>query len=194
MTVRRAAVIAALTTVVALLAWVLFVGLPRSYARRPAAASASAAAKPDTAAVPAGRKIKAHLFYVADDGVRLVSTERDVPFGEGTVQQAREIVTAQMAPVAAPLISAIPPGTTLRALFITANGNAYVDLSRDVSSAHPGGAVNELLTVYTLVNAITANLPAVSAVQLLVDGKEVDTLAGHVDLRRPLARNLSWVQ
>jgi hypothetical protein len=69
-----------------------------------------------------------------------------------------------------------------------------VDLSRDVTSAHPGGTMNELLTVYTLVNAITANLPSVSAVQLLVDGKEVDTLAGHVDLRRPLARNLSWVQ
>jgi hypothetical protein len=194
MTARRAATIAALTTVVAVLAWVLFVGLPRWYARRPAAASASAAAKPGAPAAPAGRKIKAHLFYVADDGVRLVSTERDVPFGEGTVQQAREIITAQIAPAAAPLLSAIPPGTTLRALFITANGNAYVDLSRDVSSAHPGGTMNELLTVYTLVNAITANLPSVSAVQLLVDGKEVDTLAGHVDLRRPLARNLSWVQ
>jgi len=61
-------------------------------------------------------------------------------------------------------------------------------------SAHPGGTVNELLTVYTIVNALTANLPAVTGVQLLVDGKEVDTLAGHVDLRRPLAKNLTWVQ
>ena len=38
------------------------------------------------------------------------------------------------------------------------------------------------------------NLPAVTAVQMLVDGKEVDTLAGHVDLRRPLAKNLAWVE
>ena len=28
--------------------------------------------------------------------------------------------------------------------------------------------------------------------QLLVDGKEVETLAGHVDLRRPLVKNLDW--
>jgi hypothetical protein len=69
-----------------------------------------------------------------------------------------------------------------------------VDLSRDASAAHPGGSLNELLTVYTIVNALTANLPAVSAVQLLVDGKQVETLAGHVDLRRPLAKNLAWVQ
>jgi hypothetical protein len=38
------------------------------------------------------------------------------------------------------------------------------------------------------------NLPAVSTVQVLVDGKEVDTLAGHVDLRRPLVKNLTWVE
>ena len=143
---------------------------------------------------PPGRKIKAHLFYVAEDGTSLVSVERDVAYGDGADEQAREIVTAQIAPVGEPLVSAIPPGTTLRAVFITKTGNAYVDLSREARGAHPGGTVNELLTVYTIVNALTVNLPAVTAVQLLVDGKEVDTLSGHVDLRRPLAKTLAWVQ
>jgi hypothetical protein len=45
-----------------------------------------------------------------------------------------------------------------------------------------------MFTVYTVVNALTTNIPAVSAVQILVDGKEVDTLAGHIDLRHPLRR------
>jgi hypothetical protein len=31
-------------------------------------------------------------------------------------------------------------------------------------------------------------------VQILVDGKEVDTIAGHVDLRRPLTRDDSLVR
>ena len=35
---------------------------------------------------------------------------------------------------------------------------------------------------------------AISRVQILVDGKEVDTLAGHVDLRHPLEKNLKWVK
>lgn len=192
MTSRRTAATAGITALVAVLAWLLFVGLPRWY--RPSVPHAAAAAANAAPPAPTGRKIKAHLFYVADDGARLVSVERDVPFGDGTVEQAKEIISAQIAPGAEPLLSAIPPGTTLRALFITAKGDAYVDLSHEVSTAHPGGTVNELLTVYTIVNALTANLPAVSGVQLLVDGKEVDTLAGHVDLRRPLARNLSWVQ
>jgi spore germination protein GerM len=156
----------------------------------PAAAAAAPAPAAATAPAPQGRKIKAQLFYVSDDGMRLVGVERDVPYAEAAVDQAREILNAQVAPVAAPLVSAVPPGTAVRALFLTEGGQAYVDLSRDVATAHPGGSLNEMLTIYTIVHALTFNMPAVTAVQLLVDGKEVDTLAGHVDLRRPLAKNL----
>ena len=91
-------------------------------------------------------------------------------------------------------MSAVPPGTTLRALFITERGDAYVDLSREAAEAHRGGTLNEMLTVYTIVDALTVNLPAVESVQILIDGKEVPTLAGHVDLRQPLAENLALVQ
>ena len=44
------------------------------------------------------------------------------------------------------------------------------------------------------VDALTVNLPAITRVQILVDGKEVDTLAGHVDLRHPLQKNLQWIR
>jgi Sporulation and spore germination len=191
--VRQAAIAGTTAAILVLAAAVFFAtrGLPAS-GRRPAAAPTAAAAP--AAPAPPGRKIKARLFYVADDGTRLTSLERDVAYGESADEQAREIVAAQIAPVVEPLVSAIPPGTTLRAVFITKSGEAYVDLSREARVAHPGGTVDELLTVYTIVNALTVNLPAVTAVQLLVDGKEVDTLSGHVDLRHPLAKNLTWVQ
>src|SRR5262245_26107644 len=154
----------------------------------------AAAAPSPTAPAPPGRKIKARLFYVGENGTKLTGIERDVAFADNAAEQAREIVAAQVGAVAEPLVSAVPAGTTLRALFITENRQAFVDLSRDVIAAHPGGTINELLTVYTIVNAVTANLPAITSVQVLVDGKEVDTLAGHVDLRRPLTKNLAWVQ
>jgi spore germination protein GerM len=79
-------------------------------------------------------------------------------------------------------------------VFVTDQGDAYVDLSREITANHPGGTLSEILTVYAVVNSLTANLPAIRSVQLLVEGKEVATLAGHVDLRRPLTKNLSWVQ
>jgi spore germination protein GerM len=193
---RRGLAIFGIGALAAILAWVLFIGLPRWYGPRvvsPATPAAAASAAPAGAAAP-GRKIKARLYYVSADGTRLTAVERDVAYGEGSVEQAREIIAAQIAPAAEPNVSAIPSGTSLRALFIDPKGNAYVDLTRPVSSAHAGGTLNELLTVYTIVDALTSNLPAVTAVQILVDGKTVATLAGHVDLRRPLAGDLGWVQ
>jgi spore germination protein GerM len=189
MRLRRLLLAAGFTVAAALLVWLMFVGLPRWYGR-PATTTAG---PPPPAATEPGRKIKARLFYVTDDGARLTAVEREVPYAEPTVDQAREIITAQIAPVADPLVSAIPPSTTLRALFVTSQGEAFVDLSGEVVSAHPGGSTNELLTIYTIVDALTLNLPAVTSVQLLVDGKEMDTLAGHVDLRRPLPKNLTWL-
>lgn len=172
------------------LGWVLFIGLPRWVApRQTASAPPAATAEP---AVPE-RKIKARLFYVSEDGHGLAGVEREVPYGADPAAQARAIVEAQLAPPDPPQVSAIPAGTTVRAVFV-ANGEAYVDLSREVVTAHPGGSLNEQLTVFTLVAAIKANLPAVGGVQILVDGKEVDTLAGHVDLRQPLVKNPMWVQ
>jgi spore germination protein GerM len=186
-TLRRALAIVVLALLTGAFIWA-FRAAPRWRSTR------AVAAPSPTAPAPPGRKIKARLFYVSESGTKLTGIERDVAYAENAAEQAREIVAAQVGAVAEPLVSAVPAGTTLRALFITEKGEAFVDLSRDVAAAHPGGTANELLTVYTIVNAVTANLPAVTAVQLLVDGKEVDTLAGHVDLRRPLARNLTYVQ
>jgi spore germination protein GerM len=190
LTPRRAAFAALLVAAAVTIGWVLFVGLPRWYT---APSRAKVAAPPASPASEDVRKIKARLFYVGEDGTRLTSVDRDVPFADQTVAQARRIIEAQLAPVEAPLVSAIPSGTTLRAVFLTEQGAAFVDLSREVSAAHPGGSINELLTIYTIVQALTTNLPAVTSVQLLVDGKEVDTLAGHVDIKRPLPRADQWV-
>jgi spore germination protein GerM len=91
-------------------------------------------------------------------------------------------------------VSAIPRGTALRAFYVTERGDAFIDLNSQVSKGHPGGSFAEFLTVSALVNDVTANLPAVQRVQILIDGQQVDTLAGHVDLRRPLTRDTSLVR
>jgi hypothetical protein len=148
----------------------------------------------ESAPRPAARHIKATLYYVSEDGLRLVPTEREVPFGEGLLEQARRLLEAELKTPDPPLNSAIPPGTSVKAVYLGEKGEAFADLSPEVSSAHPGGALTELLTVYSVVNVLTTNLPAVTSVQILVDGHEVDTLAGHVDLRRPLPGSTLMVQ
>ena len=154
-----------------------------------------------TAVVPPGvtarepeRKIKATLYYVSEDGLSLPAVQRDVAFADSIAEQARRIVEAQLADAPLPYVSAVPPGTPLRALFIGERGEAFVDLGGAVRTNHPGGALDELFTIYAIVNALTVNLPAITRVQILIDGKEADTLAGHVDLRHPLQKNLKWTE
>jgi spore germination protein GerM len=138
--------------------------------------------------------ITATLFYATADGQALVGVRREVPLGEGRIEQGRQILMHALTPPPSGYISTIPRGTTLRAFYVTEKGDAFVDLSRQVSSAHPGGTLAELLTVSAIVNDVTANLPAVQRVQILIEGQQVDTLAGHVDLRRPLTRDTSLVR
>jgi germination protein M len=154
------------------------------------------AAEPDASAATTSdaRKIHAMLFYVSDDGSELLPVSREVPFGETPVDQARAIVEAQVAAAPAGLTSAIPTGTTVRSVFLDGRGAAYVDLSREVVAGHTGGTLDEALTVFSIVNAVTVNLPDIPAVQILVDGHAVDTLVGHLDLRHPLGRSLQWVR
>jgi spore germination protein GerM len=193
---RRAIAYGALAAFGVFAAWVLFFFLPHHYAGRGQAKSAGAAPAaqtPQTAQPQSGeRKISATLFFVSQDGMSLVQVPRDVPYGATPTDQARAILEAQMS-AAPPLLSAIPPDAKLRHVFLTDKGDAFVDFSGELAAKHTGGSLDEILTVYTIVNALTANLPAITRVQILIDGKEVDTLAGHVDLRHPLAKSLEWV-
>lgn len=151
---------------------------------------------PATTSAPASgdlRRLGATLYYVGDDGASLVGVAREVAFGGTPAEQARVILAAQLAP-APDAVSAIPPGVTLRNVYLTPRGDAYVDLSHDIITGHPGGSLNEALTVYTIVNALTQNIKEITGVQILVDGKQIDTLAGHIDLRQPLAAGPRWVQ
>jgi germination protein M len=181
-------------TIAAAVAWLLFVGLPR-WTQPPATdETADIATPPSTESPPAAPKIKARLFYLSADGLKLQASDQDVLLGTTAAAQARHLVEAQLAQPPAALVSAIPQGTTLKELFLTPRGEAYVDLSAEVVKNHSGGSLDEMLTVYTLVAVLTENLPSVTRVQILIDGREVDTLAGHVDLRRPLGSATAWIE
>jgi spore germination protein GerM len=186
---RRNALIALVIIVVGAAIWAMLVALPRRVAPQPETGVAAGEA-PATAE----RRITATLYFVSEDGLSLVGVTREVPFGEPNAEQARHIIEAQLGGGPEPLTTAIPEGTTLRALFISERGDAFVDLSADARANHRGGSLDELFTVYTIVNALTVNLPAITRVQILVEGQEVDTLAGHVDLRNPLRRGLKWME
>ena len=171
-------------------AWIASSILERVVSPAPAPSTAPTPAAP-AASVP---HIIATLYYGTPDGQALAAVKREVPLGEGPREQGRQILQSELEDAPAPYLSLIPRGTTLRGFYITDRGDAFVDLSAEASTLHPGGSTHELLTVYAIVNAMTANLSSVERVQILIDGRQADTLAGHVDLRRPFERDTVLVR
>ena len=188
---RRWLVAAGALLLAAALAFGITWGLERLFTPGNATTVESAPPSEPASTVP---HITATLFYVTADGQALVGVRREVPLAGNPVDQGRQILDAQLGNPAPDLVAAIPAGTSVRAFYISERSDAFVDLSAEIAANHPRGSTAELLTVYAVVNAVTANLPAIQRVQILIDGKEVDTLAGHVDLRRPLARDDSLVR
>jgi spore germination protein GerM len=194
MTRQRVVTAVAVGLAAVALGWALMAGLSRvlrtAAPPEPIDAPAQQAAPPPS--TPAVPRIKATLFFASADGLTLVPVEQEIPLAQGTVAQARALLEAQLAATAPDSLSTtIPQGTKLRGVYVSERNEAFVDLDGTVRAKHPGGSMNELFTVYTIVNAVAANLPDIQQVQLLIDGHEVDTLAGHVDLRRPLRKNES---
>ena len=192
MTPRQWAAIAGTAVAALLFAWAVVAGLTRLLTTPPPGATTAEApvATAPTSGDPAVPRIKATLYFASPDGLSLVATEREVPLAEGVVAQARSILEAQLSAEApAPLVSTIPKGAALRGVFISQRNEAFVDLDPAIKTSHPGGSHQELMTVYTIVNALVTNLPNLQEVQILIGGQDADTLAGHVDLRRPLRKN-----
>ncbi|MGH9384686.1 MAG: GerMN domain-containing protein [Vicinamibacterales bacterium] len=189
---RKYALIAGVAVVVVALSWGMFAAL--SWLLRSPVPGSGATGVPAVTAPagdnPAAPRINATLYFASQDGQRLVSAQQEVPLGGSVVEQARAILEAQFAAKPQePLTSTIPEGTAVRGIYVSSQNDVFVDLEPTVRSKHPGGSMQELLTVYTIVNALLTNLPTLQQVQILIDGREADTLAGHVDLRRPLKKN-----
>ncbi len=138
--------------------------------------------------VSAERRIRITLYLVSQSGKTLALEDREIALADSVQEQAKQVVRELLAGSRQGLASPLPRGVELRELFITPQGLAFVDFSRELISNHVGGTSAEELTVYSLSNTLIANFPAVKSVRFLVEGREVPTLAGHLDLTIPYGR------
>jgi germination protein M len=133
-------------------------------------------------------RIQVTLYYLSSSGETLATEEREIPFANSLQKQAEQVVQQLLAGSRRGRISPFPSGVQLRGLFVTPQGLAFVDLSQELIANHPGGTCAEELTIYSLSNTLITNFPAVKGVQILVEGREVQSLAGHLDLSKPFGR------
>lgn len=112
-------------------------------------------------------------------------TEEEVREVEGPVDP--EIIGQELlkGPESEELDRIIPEDTKLLGVEVE-NSTAYVDFSKEILDAELGSEAENVL-VTSIVWSFT-ELPEVDAVQILVEGDKVDSIAGHIEIAEPLTR------
>ena len=122
------------------------------------------------------------LYFPALDDGKLLAESRSLTWAEADVDRVRQVVLALAEGSHQGLSRVLPASTSVRAVFLTSDGTAYLDLSSDALAEFAPGIQAETLAIYSLVDSITMNIPSVKKVRFLIQGQEVETLDGHADL------------
>jgi spore germination protein GerM len=130
------------------------------------------------------------LFFSAPDGSGFVREAREI---EGSCSSdispcIRAILEELANGPLGDLAPTLPQNSTFRSIQIQGD-TAVIDLGDSLIEALPKGSSAEMTAVYSMVNTIAFNFPAIKKVQFLVEGQNVSTLDGHLYLGKPLEPN-----
>jgi hypothetical protein len=148
--------------------------------------------------VPSASYVDLVLFFGDDQAMEVLPELRkiEVPSDPSQRKSIPALVVEELlkGPTDPLLRKTLPPEAKLLSVEV-ANGVAYVNFSKELQTKHWGGSAGEIMTVWSLAMSLTQAEPPdsaspISKVQILVEGKTVETLAGHLDLSRPLTRDV----
>ena len=137
--------------------------------------------------VPKNRK-QYLLTFAAQDGSRLHAETRELSRPRTLRESVRLVLEELIRGSRTGLVQTLPRTSKILEVFLDGQGTVYVDFSKEISTEHPGGVWTESITVASVVQTLTANFQSIRRVAFLVGGKTQETLAGHIDIRRPVSR------
>jgi len=141
------------------------------------------------------RTVDVVLYFSRPDALGLAPETRPIYLTSELLDRIKQAVVALIAGPAqdSPLLPVLPAGTPLLDLYLDSDGTLYLDLGQGLVRNLLPGTASELLAVMSLANTLVANFPEVKQVQILVDGEEVRTLTGHLDLTYPVMPDASLI-
>ncbi|MEI9475569.1 MAG: GerMN domain-containing protein [Deltaproteobacteria bacterium] len=144
--------------------------------------------KPEVTKRSVSREQKNVILYFSDEEGEYLIGERDkITKRDRVEEEAKELLTELIRGPKGKLIPTLPSQTRLLTLHVDEKGVAKVSFSKAFTADHPGGSSAEIMTVYSIVNSLTTNFPQIKRVQILIEGKEIESIAGHLSLMRPIS-------
>jgi hypothetical protein len=131
---------------------------------------------------PGGSSQTVVLYFPSYPNAALVGEARQIAWAADDADRIRQILLGLVEGSRKGASRVIAPSTNVRAVFLAADGTACIDLSSEALTDFEPGIESEILAVYSIVDSLAANIPAVKKVKILIQGQEVDTLDGHADL------------
>ncbi|MFC2171465.1 GerMN domain-containing protein [Acidobacteriota bacterium] len=133
-----------------------------------------------------GPTYRATLYFEGEDTDLLYPEIREIESTGSELVMIRQTVEELISGPSRNLLPIVPEGTRLLDLFLMPEGLLCLNFSQEIRSGHEGGTSAELRTIYGIVDTVAINYPKIKAVQFLIEGRQVTTLAGHVSIRKPI--------
>ncbi len=128
-----------------------------------------------------------NLFLLDPTALTLVPVKIERRLHTELTQRLSQVVKALIQETPPNFRNPIPRGTLLNEVYVDSHQTAYLDFSRHLTDGHIGGTTAEGLTIMAILNTVFDAFPDdIKQVQILIDGNEVKTLAGHLNLSQPL--------
>ena len=128
-----------------------------------------------------------NLFLIDPTALTLVPVKIERRLHTELTQRLSQVIKALIQETPPNFRNPIPRGTLLNEVYIDSDQTAYLDFSNHLADGHIGGTTAEGLTVMSILKTIFDTFPDdIKQVQILIDGNQVKTLAGHLNLSQPL--------
>lgn len=136
--------------------------------------------------VKEAKTLQVTVYYPDQSGMSLIPVQREIKISDDSQKYISAVNCLLDAPTEEDLTKIFPKGAKIKS--ITLKGDtAVVDLDSGITKNFVGGSTGEEFLVNSVVDTLT-EFDEVKQVQFLIDGKEVETLAGHMDLSVPIKR------
>ena len=127
------------------------------------------------------------LVFPEWDASGYVTEERQIPSRDRPGEDLLGLISVLCeGPRISGAISAMPQGTRALAAFVNPeNQSVVLDFSQELVIGHPGGSAAEVATLTSILRTVALNFPGTRQCVILVEGAQVETLAGNLDMVRP---------
>jgi|HubBroStandDraft_6_1064221.scaffolds.fasta_scaffold207135_2 hypothetical protein len=126
-------------------------------------------------------KVETKIYWAAGED-RVAPTTVALALSSEPAVRGKQVLQALIANPTTAEQRTIPGDTALLGFYILPDGTAIADFSMPLSAETPSGIESEQVVVDSISRTLESNVPTARRLKILINGQEVDTLAGHVDL------------